>query len=139
MPTDWFRHYLVNRLFEWVMTLALLGNGLLLFRWPDALEAGLFRYVWLVFSPSTLTSMYIGFAICRGIALIMNGGWPIWGPRWRMLGAFGGTLVWTQMTLSLITSAWDVGAPSLSIPTYGALAIGELYSMYRAARDHGHR
>jgi hypothetical protein len=139
MPTEWLRHYLINRLFEWVMTIALLGNGLLLAAYPDALEAGLFRYMLLVFSPHGLTALYIGFATARGVALVMNGGWPIWGPRWRMLGAAGGMLLWTQMTVSLITSAWDVGAPSLSIPTYGALALGELYSVYRAARDHGHR
>jgi hypothetical protein len=121
------------------MTVALLGNGLVLFFFPQALEAGLFRYMLLLFPPMGLTVLYVVFATCRGVALIVNGHWPIWGPRWRMLGAAGGTLLWTQMTLSLVTSAWDVGAPSLSIPTYGALVLGELYSAYRAAVDHGHR
>lgn len=139
MPTRWLRHYMENRLFEWSMTIALLGNGLVLLCWPNAVEAGLFRYMLLVFQPVQLTFLYLIFASFRSIALVFNGRMPIWGPRYRMVSAVGGTLLWTQMAVSLYNSIPDQGAPSLSIPTYGALVLGELYSAYRAARDHGHR
>jgi hypothetical protein len=139
MPTAWLRHYMENRLFEWCMTIALLGNGLVLFIWPNAVEDGLFRYMLLVFAPVQLTFFYLVFGVLRSIALVFNGRMAIWGPRYRMMSSVGGTMLWSQMALSLYNSMPELGSPSLSIPTYGALVLGELYSAYRAARDHGHR
>jgi len=128
-------HYMSNRLLEWVMTCSLIFMGTEALIWPMAIERGLFRYMLAVFSVNTLIAFYLIFGSLRAVALTANGRWPKWGPIFRMCGAGGGALLMGQMTVSLIMAGPESnGAPSLSIPIFFFLMLGELYSAHRASR-----
>lgn len=125
-----------NRLFEWTMTVALLSIGIELLIWPGSIAASKLQFMLDVLGSNTLTIFYLLVGWFRGIALYLNGGWPVWGARVRTFCAIGGSLVWLQMGISLIIAQLALGAPpSPSVPIFLALAAAELYSTYRAAAD----
>jgi hypothetical protein len=125
-----------NRLFEWTMTAALLGLGVHLLIWPDAMRASSFRILLSAVGSDYLTAFYLFVGCFRAAALWLNGNWPRWGPQVRALGALLGAVVWLQMDIALAQLAPAVGIPpSPGIPVYSALFLAELYSTYRAASD----
>lgn len=129
-----------NRLFEWAMTAALLGIGLELIIWPNAIATSKLQFMLEVLGSRNLMAFYLLVGWFRGVALYLNGGWPIWGARVRTYCAFGGALVWLQMGISLILTQLASGnPPSPSVPVFMALAAAELYSTYRAAADARYR
>lgn len=126
------QHYCGNRLFEWVMTLALLMLGVLVVQWPDALAASAFRYILWIVAPVHLGIFYIVVGGFRIAALIANGSW-LYGPYIRSVGALAGAVIWGQMDLALLLLIPHAGTPpSPGIPVYFCLIIGELISVYRA-------
>lgn len=125
-----------NRLFEWVMTGALLGQGLTMLVWPIAIEVGLFRYILLVAEPDILATIYLLLGIFRSVSLVIDRRFLKWGPRLRAIGASGAALLWLQMTASLVQVVPLQLAPSISIAVYFSLAVGEFYAMFRAVKDH---
>lgn len=125
-------HYCGNRLFEWVMTMALLFLGLLVIQWPDTMASSAFRFILLVVGPIHLGILYLAIGGLRIVALIANGRWSH-GPKARAVGALAGALIWGQMDFALILLIPHVGSPpSPGIPVYFCLVIGELISVYRA-------
>jgi hypothetical protein len=82
-----FMHYCRDRLFEWVMTTAMLGLALEIALWPSAVGASSFRFVSMVVSAEIMALFFMVFGLLRIAALIANGSWPVHGPRLRAIGA----------------------------------------------------
>src|ERR1035437_1191310 len=123
-----FMNYCRNRLFEWVMTLAMLGIAIEISVWSSSIQSGSFRLLLIVISPTGLSLFFGSFGLLRIAALIANGSWPVHGPRMRAMGAGAGALIWGQMCVALLLITPDLGGvPSAGVPVYAALAIGELF------------
>lgn len=131
-----FAKYLTDRLFEWVMTSSMLGVAINLALWPESISVGAFRLILQVISASNMGLFFLAFGIVRIIALVANGSWPKHGPRLRALGACAAAFMWAQMSAALLLLALHPGAlPSIGIPIYFCLSVGELISAYRAICD----
>ena len=131
-----FMGYCRNRLFEWVMTLTMLGIAVEVAIWPAAVGASSFRFMLLVISPSNIGMFFLAFGFLRIAALIANGSWPEHGPRMRAMGAGAAALMWGQMFVALLMMApQNNGIPSPGISLFLFLTIGELLSAYRAMSD----
>ena len=131
-----FMAYCRNRMFEWVMTIAMLGIALEIAIWPSSLRSGSFRLLLIVISPTGLALFFGAFGLLRIAALIANGSWPEHGPRIRAMGAGAAALMWGQMCVALFLITPDQGGiPSAGIPVYLSLTVGELISAYRAISD----
>ena len=129
-------NYCRNRMFEWVMTFAMLGIALEISFWPSSIESGSFRLLLIIISPTGLSLFFGAFGLLRIAALIANGSWPEHGPRMRAMGAGAASLMWGQMCIALfLITPNQGGVPSAGIPVYFALTIGELLSAYRAISD----
>ena len=120
-------HYCGNRLFEWVMTLALLALGVLVIQWPDAMAASAFRYVLHIIGPIHLGIFYIVIGGFRIAALIANGSWQH-GPYVRAFGALAGAVIWSQMDLALVLLIPHAGTPPSKAGSSGADAPAEACS-----------
>lgn len=128
----WFR----DRLFEWVMTVAMLGLSIEIAIWPGTIGASSFRYILHIVSAENMAFFFGIFGGLRIAALIANGSWPVHGPRLRAMGAASASLMWAQMCVALLMLApLNNGVPSPGLPVYFALTIGELVSAYRAMTD----
>ncbi len=129
-----------NRLFEWAMTAALLGMGIVQVAFPQSVAQSKFQFMLEVVGAGSLTAFCIVVGSLRAVALYLNGSWPVWGARVRMIAAIGSATVWMQMGLSLTYMQIIAGAPpSPSSPLLFALVFAELYSTYRAGADAGYR
>lgn len=133
------RYYCGNRLFEWVMTVAMLGLALEIVIWPATIQASAFRFILLVVSTQFLGWFFLIAGTVRIAALIANGAWPVYGPWMRVATSAAVALIWIEMDAALFMLPPLTFAPSPGIPVYFALTIGELISCYRAISDAGHR
>lgn len=128
----WYR----DRLFEWVMTVIMLGLATEIVIWPETIGNSSFRFILKVVSAEHMAAFFVVFGLMRIAALIANGSWPKHGPRLRAMGAGSAALMWGQMCVALLLLApHNQGIPSPGIPVYFALTIGELVSAYRAMSD----
>lgn len=127
----WYR----DRLFEWVMTFAMLGIALQIALFPNTIAASPFHLMLTMVSAENMALFFFVFGLMRIVALIANGSWPRHGPRLRSMGAGSAALMWGQMTAALLTVAPVSVGPSPDVPIYFALTIGELVSAYRAMTD----
>jgi hypothetical protein len=128
----WYR----DRLFEYVMTAAMLGLAIEIVVWPSTISASSFRFILVVVTAENMAAFFAIFGMMRIAALIANGSWPVHGPRLRAMGAGASALMWGQMCLALfILAPMNTGIPSPGIPVYFALTIGEVVSAYRAICD----
>lgn len=128
----WYR----DRLFEWVMTLAMLGLSVQIILWPNTIEASSIVLILRLVSPENMAVFFGVFGLMRIAALIANGSWPTHGPRLRAMGAGSAALMWGQMFVALLMLApFNQGVPSPELPVYFALTIGEIVSAYRAMTD----
>ena len=131
-----FMPYCRNRLFEWAMTIAMLGLALEIAVWPSSIATGSFRLLLIVINPTGLALFFGAFGLLRIAALIANGSWPEHGPRMRAMGAGAAALMWGQMCVALILMTPQFGGvPSAGIPVYFSMTVGELMSAYRAISD----
>ena len=131
-----FSFYWRDRLFEWVMALVMLMMAGEMALWPDTIRFSVFRYILTIISATDLGVFFTVFGLLRMAALVANGHWPKAGPRLRALGAGAGALMWGQLGMALFLYAMDTrGIPSLGIPVYLSLVVGELGSAYRAISD----
>jgi hypothetical protein len=130
------RFYWRDRLFEWVMAVAMIGFGLEIFIWPQTIQASAFVHILRVVSAPNMSLFFMFFGVMRIAALVANGNWPTYGPRFRAIGAGAAAVMWAQLCASLMLLApFNNGIPSPGIPVYFALTIGELISAYRALTD----
>jgi hypothetical protein len=128
-----------HRLFEWMMTAAMLLLAIEIVIWPGTIGASAFRYIARVVQPENLAVFFLVIGLCRIVALFANGQWPVIGPRIRAFAAVGAAIIWGQMFAALIVLAPQTGIPSPGIPVYLAITVGELISAYRAATDVGRK
>jgi hypothetical protein len=132
MPNTLMR-YCRDRLFEWIMTAAMLGLAAEIAIWPGTIGASAFRFILSVVSAQNMGIFFFAFGVVRIAALVANGSWPVHGPKMRALGAGFAALMWGQMCIALLLLApLNNGIPSPGIPVYFALTIGEVISAYRA-------
>lgn len=132
-------HYFEGRLFEWVMSIAMVLLAVETLVWPMTLNASAFHWmtIWLPTSFIGVFLLIVGVARCG--ALIANGRSAKYGPLTRSLGALSGAVMWAQFDLALIAAYTVKGPPSPGIPFWFAFTIAELYSARRAAADVRHR
>jgi hypothetical protein len=127
---------IASRLFEWVSSFMMLGIGVHLMLWPNAVRGNAFAFL-LHYIPAEAMSLFFWLlAISRISALIINGHAPRLGPIVRGCASGMASIIWGQMavTLYVLNAAGD-GAPSSGIPIYSVLMLAELFSVYRASSD----
>lgn len=126
----------LNRLFEWVMSGAMITVGIHLYLWPGAIGHSSFHFISDVLGLGTLRTLFITVGWFSMLALFANGRWPIWGPRVRAMGAFCRCILWLWMEVALIKLMHEIGAPpSPGIPIYTAMVVGEIIAIGMAASD----
>jgi hypothetical protein len=131
MPFQWR-----DRLFEWIMSVAMFAIGIQMMMWPDTIRASAFRHVLRIVDSGHLGLFFLFFGAMRMMALMANGNWPKYGPRLRAIGAGAAAMLWGQLCISLVLLfPFNSGVPSPGIPVYLALTMGELISAYRALSD----
>lgn len=130
-----------DRMFEWAMAFILVGLGVHLAIWPQAIVSSAFRYLYFIVGADSLGMFYLVVGLARIAALITNGHSRIYGPIVRMVGAAWGAAIWLQMDVSLIKliTEQEQSVPSPGIPVYFILAVFEILSVYRAAADAQYR
>jgi hypothetical protein len=133
--TPRLRYYCRDRLFEWAMTLAMLGLAVEIYIWPDTVGASAFRLMLGIVTAGHMGVFFLVFGVLRIVALVANGRWPLYGPQLRTAGAGASAFMWGQMCAALLMLAPLKGVPSPGIPIYLALTLGELISAYRAMSD----
>lgn len=129
------RIYCGNRLFEWIMTAAMIGIACWIVIWPATISASAFRFILEIVTTQFLGFFFMVAGALRIAALVANGSWPVYGPYLRSFTAGAAALVWVQMAAALFSLPTFAAAPSPGIPVYFALTIGELISCYRALSD----
>lgn len=126
------------RLFEWTMSLVMIGISFNIAFDPSSVPKGgfyLLENVWLTSSVLIVVFLFAGAA--RLSCLYANGRWPHIGPWCRVVCSASGALVWGEMALSLFQWSAQTGYHSIGVPVYFFLAIGEIISCFRAVRDGG--
>lgn len=140
-PIDLLLRHFEKRLFELAMTVAMMGEGLLLLMSPRSVESSAFRFIINVMPMWLCIVIFIGLGGARVVALILNGHWMPSGAYVRAIGAVAGAVMWGQMCASLWTFNMVADTPvSPGIPIYATLTLFEIVSMYFAlvgARAYG--
>lgn len=132
-PIDILARHFEKRLFELAMTVAMLGEGLLLLVSPRSIEASSMKYLIDVMPLWLCILLFLWLGGARIVALALNGHWMPYGGYVRAVGAVAGAVMWAQMGASLLTNniAKD-DALSPGIPIYVTLSLFEIVSMYFA-------
>lgn len=140
-PIDLLMRHFEKRLFELAMTVAMMGEGLLLMLSPRSIEASSFRYLIDVVPIWLCIILFAWLGGARIIALALNGHWMPHGAYVRAVGAVAGAFMWAQMGASLLVNNMAKGDPvSPGIPIYATLTLFEVVSVYFAlvgARRYG--
>jgi hypothetical protein len=127
-----------NRLWEWIMGLMMLGIAGTLAMPGNSLEKGPLHVLEQAgLTEGVLILAFGGIGCLRIVALVYNGRLPI--PRARALGSMAAALIWAQLGSILAYGSIQSGVPSLALPIYGFLTLGELFSCYRTGYDAGQR
>lgn len=133
-------YYIDGRLFEWIITIAMLWLALAIFIQPDALKASAFQWVALVMSPGFIVVSLFSVGWARLIGLLLNG--HAWngrriGPLIRSVTAVCCAVIWVQFDLALVELSCKQGFMSPGIPFWSMFVVGELYVAYRAVGKDG--
>ena len=102
--TPLIRHYLEGKLFEWMMSLGMIGLGLEIIFMPDTVNAPSFLLISLIFPKISIDAFMIFFGSLRIAALVANGRSTVYGPHARAFGAIAGAVLWAQFDISIIYS-----------------------------------
>jgi hypothetical protein len=129
-----------NRLFEWITAVIMVGIATTIAISPRAVASGGFHLLQnLGLTAEVLVLLFAIGGCVRIAALWANGRWQVCGPWFRFGCALAGAFLWAQMCLALIEWSDGAGYVSIGVPVYAGLALGELISCSRAARDGRHR
>ena len=128
-------YYLDGRLFEWVMSLAMVLVSVEIFIWPRTLQASAFQWMTQVLSPDFAGAILFGAGWFRVLALVANGSSMVIGPRVRAIGAICGAVMWVQFATALVKLSIEQSYPSPGIPFWYMFTIAELRIAYRAVLD----
>lgn len=128
--------YSSNRLFEWVMAVAMLLMAFTLALPGDSLDRGALRQLSEAgASEEAIAFVFALIGCARCIALFANGNLPFYGPILRYVGSVVGALFWSYLMTVLAYDGLVTGKNSMMMPLLGALAAGEVISVKRAVRD----
>jgi hypothetical protein len=140
MPLSLPGYTRTDRLFEWIMALTMVLLSLTLAHPAETFERSALRPLLEAgFSEDFLASTFGLMGALRACALFANGRIPTYGPWARNVGAFVGSLIWSQMAAVLLYDSIRTGLPALTAPIFLGLAIGEVASCYRSVFDAGRR
>lgn len=123
------------RLFEWIMTIALILMSLPMIFVPDLVVIGGMKLKDMNFPTSLGALLFLAAGAMRGAGLLRNGSWPFYGPLVRTIGAGLGALLWVELALVLALAGYSQRLVPTTMFLYGALVIGEIESCRRAMRD----
>jgi len=131
--------YVNGKLFEWVMTLTMLGMAVEIGFFPETLESSVFFLI-----TDTLGTNFIGF-FCTVIGLIRFGGLLFsggilfngvrTGPWLRAVAAVLSSAMWAQFVVGLFKFSIFQGYPTPGIPLWLFITLGEVYIAYRAMNN----
>lgn len=124
-----------NRVFEWVMGLAVFCFGFHLFLFPGSMPASRFSSVMLVLPPMVLVIYCLLVGLLRMIVLYKNDGLKEWGQTYRSILAIASACLWLQLGVALMNNAALDGKGSPGIPIYISLFIGEVRTVWRARQE----
>lgn len=129
-----------NRLWEWGAGITMIGIGVLLDAWPDALASSKFRFMLDVLQPYTFTLFYLVSGCVRVSALWLNGRGAPYTAYIRACTAVCGGFAWLHMAWSLfVVQNNQAGPPSPSLVLLIVLTGLELITVYRALGDAKYR
>lgn len=124
------------RLFEWIMSIAMLSVAFTVILYPTSIEDSSFHFLSLAgFTPPVVIGFYGTVGAARITALLINGRSIVYGPMLRFVGSVSGILIWSEMAVALLLRAPIVGSLSIGFGIYMTLSFGEVLSAYRAAAD----
>lgn len=119
------------RVTDWLLSAILFSWGLrVFFMPPDVWAMPTYSGLAIIASQLAWASVAISLGVARLSALFVNGAVRR-SPHLRAIGAFLAVFIWVQMCLGAMTS--EVIGTSVAI--YPWLALGDLFNVYRAARD----
>jgi len=125
-----------NRLFEWVMAIAMLLIALTLAFPGDSLDRGALRHLAdSGMSENAISFIFALIGSARCVALFANGNLPVYGPILRYIGSVVGALFWSYLMTVLAYDSLVTAKNSMMMPLLGSLAAGEVVSVKRAVRD----
>lgn len=128
--------YSSNRLFEWVMAIAMFLMAVTLALPGDSLDRGALRQLAEAgFSEEGMAVILAAIGVARCVALFANGNLPFYGPILRWVGSAVGAFVWAYLMAVLAFDSLVTGNPSFIMPLFGVIAAGEVVSCKRAVRD----
>ena len=135
-PQDHAGPYSSNRLFEWVMAIAMFLMAVTLALPGDSLDRGALRQLAEAgFSEIAMALILGAIGVARCVALFANGNLPLYGPILRWIGSAVGAMAWAYLMGVLAFDSLVTGNPSFISPLFGAIAAGEIVSCKRAVRD----
>jgi hypothetical protein len=133
-------HYLVGRLFEWTMSIAMIGLSFEIFIWPQTLKTSAFHFILLVMSGQFIGLFMMIVGVGRSFGLILNGhqinGHRI-GPLIRSGFSIISAFMWVQFALALVQQSIAQGIPSPGCPFWFMFTFAELFVVYRAVVNNG--
>lgn len=121
-----------NRLFEWIMTLAIFSFGVQTIIFQTSIADSRFSSMNMLMSSSKLSIFCILVGAVRAGILFINGNLGRFGPQLRAAASSITGLTWLQLAVALM--AVD-HSPSPGISVYLSLCVGEVRTVWRAARD----
>ncbi|HEY5797651.1 MAG TPA: hypothetical protein VIU82_21825 [Bosea sp. (in: a-proteobacteria)] len=128
--------YSANRLFEWVMAIAMVLMALTLALPGDSLDRGAIRQLSDAgMSEESMAFVLASIGMARCVALFANGNLPFYGPILRYIGSVVGATFWAYIMTVLAVDGFVVGKASIVMPLVGSLTIGEILSVKRAVKD----
>lgn len=134
MPFHWPSAH--NRLFEWMMAMAMLSCAFGLMAPAETLDRSVLRLAGEAgLTEGRIAFLFFVFGLLRIGALIANGSSKVYGPWCRVAASAVSALVLGIMTFILVLDASVTGAPAFAIPWIGMPVFGEMVVIYRAAFD----
>lgn len=126
-----------GRATEWMTSLITLGFGVTLLLPGNSFYSPAFSvFVDIGFTEWTLGVPAILLALCRIVALYLNGSQPRRSPAARMIGAIVGSACFAMIAMTFLWPTLANGLPySTAVTTYLFLALFDALSAYRSGAD----
>jgi hypothetical protein len=134
MPS--LRYYVSGRLFEWSMTLPMLGLSAITFYSPRTLQASAFQWIVVVMPIPMVEILLFLISFTALVGLLLNGhsiGTIKIGPLIRAIAAVGRAVMWAQFSLALIRLSVLQGYMSPGVPFWMTFVATEMYVAFSAA------
>lgn len=133
-----FNYYVEGRVFEWVMSIAMIAVSVEIFFWPEMINSNAFLWMvpWLSEFDIAMLLLTVGWLRCT--ALILNGqrmfGVHL-GPYIRAVGSVVCAFLWSQFAVTLLALSIQQGYPSPGLPFWVMFTFGEIYAAYTTVKN----